>query len=410
MHIIIIGAGQAAAQAISSLAQGGFDGTIALIGEETHLPYQRPPLSKKFMTGEMDEARLYFRPAAFYDQNNVKCMLNMRVTKIDPAEKKVTLANDDNLTYDKLIIATGSRPRKIPLTGSDAARVFDLRTIDDINRIKPYCQKGCHIGIIGGGYIGLETAAAAKQLGVDVTVYEAAPRVLARVTTPEMSDFFMRLHHKHGVQIKTACQIDRIETENGKATGIAFADGQSTATDAIIMGVGIVPNTELAQAAGLAIDNGIVVDDVGRCSVADIYAAGDCTTHPNALLDTRLRLESVPNAIEQAKAVVSDILGTPTPYHHVPWFWSDQYDVKLQIVGLSADATTHYMRGDINTQSFAIFYFKGDTLIALDAVNRGAEFMAGRKLVEASLRGKKIDPALLCDETIKPKQWLEAIA
>ncbi len=403
MHIIIIGAGQTAAQTIISLNQSGFDGTITLIGDEPYPPYQRPPLSKKYLTSEMARDRLFFRPPEFYQTEHIEIRLKTRVDQINPSAKTITCA-DETLSYDRLILATGSRARQINIEGRETNHVFDLRNIDDIDRITPFCGAGKKLAIIGGGYIGLETAAACRQNSLEVTIIEAAPRILARVTKPVLSAFFMRLHAEEGVHILTDCTIDHI-TKNG----VTLAGEKEIAADFIIMGVGIVPNIELAEEAGLAVDNGILVDEVGRTSDPHIYAGGDCTNHPNDLLGQRLRLESVPNAIEQAKAIASDISGAPQPYHQIPWFWSDQYDVKLQIAGLSQNADHHIIRGDIESRSFAIFHFADERLICIEAVNRPAEFMAGRQLIaHAYETGEKIDPAMLLDETVKPKQWLSA--
>jgi 3-phenylpropionate/trans-cinnamate dioxygenase ferredoxin reductase subunit len=410
MKTVLIGAGQAALQTIVSLRQQGYEGDIHLIGDEPFIPYQRPPLSKAYLLGELERDRLFLKPEKFFDEQNVTMHLEKTVTSIDPEAK--TIAGDDGfaLDYDKLVIATGSRPRILDLPGRQLKYIFDLRGMSDIDAMMPHFQAGKKLAIIGGGYIGLEAAAVGRKMGLDVTVLEAAPRLLARVAEPELSAYFTRLHEGHGVEIKTDTSIvgfTESTSEAGCVGGIEFADGSILDADMVITGIGILPNIEIAAEAGLDIENGIVVDDLGRTSVADIYAAGDCTYHPNDLLKRKLRLESVPNAIEQGKAVASDIVGKPQPYHQVPWFWSDQYDVKLQIVGVPERVDHKVLRGDDTTNSFAWFYFTDGKLTGVTAVNRMAEFMAGKQLIlKACSEGHKISPEQLVDEESKPKSWL----
>ncbi|MEC8029231.1 MAG: FAD-dependent oxidoreductase, partial [Pseudomonadota bacterium] len=328
-HIVIIGAGQAAAQAIVSLRQGGYEEAITLVGDEQELPYQRPPLSKKYLSGEMEAERLFFRGQEYYDNENVTLKLGCRAMAISTDKKTVTLDDQSDLAFSKLIICTGSRPRQLPLPGAELKNIFDVRTIADIDAMKPAFTPGKKLIIIGGGYIGLETAAVVCKMGLETTVIEAADRVLARVTDPVMSAFYQRVHAEEGVTILTGTGVAGLHGTEGTVSGVELSDGRILEADCVVVGIGIVPNTELAEAAGLDVDNGIVVNDVARTSHPDIYAAGDCTQHPNDLLGRRLRLESVQNAIEQGKAAASDILGTPVAYHQIPWFWSDQYDVKL---------------------------------------------------------------------------------
>ena len=407
MTVLIIGAGQAAMQTIQSLRQGGYQGGVTLVGDEGFLPYQRPPLSKAYLSGKMARDRLFFKPQAFFDENNVTLHLNARAEEIDAAAGTVTCHGLGALAFDALVLATGSRPRPLPLPNRDLPGIFDLRGIHDIDAISRHFQPGKSLAIIGGGYIGLEAAAVAAQSGLTVNLFEAAPRLLARVAEPEISDFFYRLHSDNGVQFHLESQIAGfVGTQNG-VTGIELASGETVNADLVIIGIGILPNIDLAEAAGLAVDNGITVDACGRTSAANIYAAGDCTQHPNDLLGRRMRLESVPNAIEQGKAVASAILGNPAPYHQVPWFWSDQYDIKLQIAGVPDKIDDKILRGDDKSHSFAWFYFTNDRLTGVTSVNRPAEFMAGRQLIEKSLRdGFAVSPDNLLDETIKPKQWL----
>ena len=299
MSIIIIGAGQAAVQAITSLRQNGVTLPIIMIGEEAELPYQRPPLSKKFMTGELAKDRLFFKPEHYYTDQDVTLLLGQTVITIDRDASSVTLETGETLAYSKLIIATGSRPRKIPIAGIEQDGVFDLRSIGDVEKIMPYIKEGNKLLVIGGGYIGLETAASACQKGLDVTVLEAAHRPLARVADETISDFYTKLHSDNGVKIITNAKIEKI-LGSGSASGVLMQGGEVLDADFIIMGVGIVPNIELAEDAGLEIENGIVVDENGLTSDPLIYAAGDCSFHPNNLIGRQLRLESVPNAIEQA--------------------------------------------------------------------------------------------------------------
>ena len=408
MSVIIIGAGQAGLQSIVSLRQSGYPKAITLIGDEAYLPYQRPPLSKAYLSGKMERERLFLKPESFFTDNNVTVKLATPVASIDAGAKSVTLESGESLAYEDLILATGSRPRRLDLAGRELANIFDLRGMADIDAMRPHFISGKKLVVIGGGYIGLEAAAVAADMGLHVHVLEAAPRLLARVAEPEISAFYDRIHKARGVTIITQSRIEGFVGERDCVSGIQMADGSVIDADIVITGIGIVPNIELAQAAGLTLDNGIVVNDVGQTSDAHIYAAGDCTQHPNDVLGRKLRLESVPNAIEQGKAVASAICGAPKPYHQVPWFWSDQYDVKLQIAGLPTKIDQKILRGDDTSNSFAWFYFSGDKLTGVTAVNRPAEFMAGRMLIEKSAKGEaSIDMDALADEGVKPKSWMQ---
>ena len=408
MSVIIIGAGQAGLQSIVSLRQSGYPKEITLIGDEAYLPYQRPPLSKAYLSGKMERERLFLKPESFFTDNNVTVKLATPVASIDAGAKSVTLESGESLAYEDLILATGSRPRRLDLAGRELANIFDLRGMADIDAMQPHFIAGEKIVVIGGGYIGLEAAAVAADMGLHVHVLEAAPRLLARVAEPEISAFYDRIHKARGVTIITQSRIEGFVGERDCVSGIQMADGSVIDADIVITGIGIVPNIELAQAAGLTLDNGIVVNDVGQTSDAHIYAAGDCTQHPNDVLGRKLRLESVPNAIEQGKAVASAICGAPKPYHQVPWFWSDQYDVKLQIAGVPTQIDQKVLRGDDTSNSFAWFYFSGDKLTGVTAVNRPAEFMAGRMLIEKSAKGEaSIDMDALADEGVKPKSWMQ---
>lgn len=398
--IVVIGAGQAAAQAVQSLRQGGYTGDLTIVGEETALPYQRPPLSKAYMKGEMDEERLYFKPAAWYQDNNIEVILGAHATAIDRAARQVSLEHGGTLDYDALIIATGSRPRTLPCQGADLANVHDLRTLSDVERIRPQMVEGRRIMIIGAGYIGLEAAAVARTMGLDVTVLEMAPRVLARVTSPVISEFYTTEHTARGVKILTSTALSYLEGADGTVTAAVLADGTRLPADMVLAGIGILPNEELAKNAGIGCANGILTDRDGRTSDPRVFAAGDCASRPLVHYGRTSRLESVHNAIEQGKLVAAAILGLARPTEDCPWFWSDQYDLKLQIAGLSEGYDTIVLRGDPKDRKFAAFYLRNGTLIAVDAVNSPPEFLASKKLI---VTGAKIEPEILRDTTIPMK-------
>ena len=391
MTIVIVGGGHAAGQAAASLRQEQYDGQILIVGEEPHIPYQRPPLSKQYLAGEYGLERVFLRPARFYESKAIGIRSGVRVESIDPDRKTVACSDGDRIGYDKLLLATGARPRKLRAPGADLAGVHCLRTIADVDSIKRDFEPGRRIAIVGGGYIGLEVAAIAIQAGLVVTVLEMENRILQRVTTPAMSSFYEAIHTAKGVEIRTGMRAESFQGTD-RLTGIVCANGETVPAGLAVVGIGIEANVELAEAAGLACNNGIVVDEYTRTSDPHIYAAGDCTNHPNPVLDRRLRLESVPNAMEQSRVAAANLADKPRQYANVPWFWSDQYDLKLQMVGFSTEAEHHVVRGDPETRRFAIFYFDGDTLIAADAVNSAREFMAARQLV-----GKRVDPGQLAD-------------
>ena len=400
LTIVIVGGGHAAGQAAASLRQGGYDEAIVLVGDEPHLPYQRPPLSKEYLAGDQGLERVHLRPRKFYADRDIEVRSGVRVSAIDRARNTVICDDDTTLPYDRLLLATGSRPRRLDVPGRDLAGVCLLRTIADADSIRDKLKPGARLVIVGGGYIGLEVASVAVQHGLDVTVLEMEERILARVTTPAMSAFYHRLHTGKGVTIRTGARAASF-AGNGRLAEVRCDDGTSVPADLAVVGVGIVPNVELAEEAGLACDNGIVVDE--RAGTADerIYAAGDCTNHPNPLLGRRLRLESVPNAMEQSRVAAANMAGGERTYASVPWFWSDQYDLKLQMVGFSTDAEHEVVRGDPDEETFATFHFRGDTLIAADAVNRPREFMVARQLV-----GRTVDAARLADPATDLKSLL----
>jgi len=398
--MVIIGAGHAAGQTAASLRQEKYDGPITIIGDEPHVPYQRPPLSKQYLAGEQGIERVYLRPEKFYHDKEITLKLGVTATAIDREDKTVSLDNGETLAYDKLIISTGSRPRILNIEGSTLDGIHYLRTIADVDAIRAEMTAGKNLVIVGGGYIGLEVASVGVTQGLNVHVLEMESRILQRVTTPEMSHFYQNLHEGHGVHLHTDTVVTGF-SGNGRIEKVLCGDDAAFDADLVIVGIGIIANVELAEAAGLECDNGIVVDDHCRTSDPDIYAAGDCTNHPNALLDRRLRLESVPNAMEQARTCAVNVLGGDKTYASYPWFWSDQYELKLQMVGFSADGDEHIVRGDIKENKFAVFYLKNGKVVAADAVNSPKEFMVCKQLI-----GKEVDPALLVNPATDLKELL----
>ncbi|MEE4361799.1 MAG: FAD-dependent oxidoreductase [Pseudomonadales bacterium] len=401
---VVVGAGQGAGQLVASLRQEKYEGEILMIGEEPFLPYQRPPLSKTYLSGELPLERVLVRPAKFYADKEIETRLGVRVTAIDRAARTVALSDGSTLAWDDLVLATGSRVRRLKLPGIDLPGVFYLRTIEDVDAIRDSLGAGKRMVVVGGGYIGLEVAAVARKLGLEVTVLEMEERILQRVTTPAMSAYYTRVHEDHGVVIRTRAGASAILGET-QVTGVACNDGSELPADIVIVGVGIIPETELAEAAGLACDNGILVDEHCRTSDPHIYAIGDCTNHPSPLLGRRLRLESVPNAMDQARVTAKNICGGDAVYDAVPWFWSDQYDLKLQMVGFSADADEEVLRGDPEAHQFARFYLKNGVVVAVDAVNSPREFMACKQLVADRT---PVDAARLADPAVDLKDLMQA--
>ena len=397
--MVIIGAGHAAGQAAASLRQEKYTGPITIIGDEAHVPYQRPPLSKAYLSGAQEVDRVYLRPEKFYQEKDIDLKLSTRATAINADAKTVELEDGTKIEYDKLLISTGSRPRMLSIPGSELGGIHYLRTIDDVDGIRAEMREGANLVIVGGGYIGLEVAAVGVEQGLNVHVLEMEDRILQRVTTPTMSNYYNELHKGRGVHIHTNTAVTGFSGD-GKVQKVLCGDSEFNA-DMVIVGIGIVPNIELAEAAGLTCDNGIVVDDHCQTSNPDIYAAGDCTNHPNTLLDRRLRLESVPNAMDQARTSVSNMLGGDKSYAAIPWFWSDQYELKLQMVGFSADGNREVVRGDMASNQFAVIYLKDNTVVAADAVNSPKDFMLCKQLV-----GKEADAAILEDSSSDLKSLL----
>lgn len=394
--VVIAGAGHAAGQAVISLMHHKFAGRIVLVGEEPQLPYQRPPLSKKYLAGDISAERLYLKPPSFYDDPQIEVRTQTRVASVDRASGSVHMADGTRVPYDTLILATGSSARRLDVEGAGLDGILYLRTIADVDAIRAGLVPGRHIVIVGGGYIGLEVAAVCNQRGFDVTVLEMADRVMSRVVSPEVSAFYEAQHTMHGVRLRPSTGLESF-VGNGHVTGVRTGDGDTIPADLVVVGVGIVPNTELAESAGLAVDNGIAVDD--RCLTADpaIYAIGDCTSHPNRIYGRRVRLESVHNAVEQAKTAAANICGIETHYADVPWFWSDQYDLKLQIAGLSQGYDRTVLRGDPTGAHFSCAYLREGVLIAVDAINAPRDFMQSKALIANAVR---CDPEALADPEV----------
>ena len=400
-RVVTIGAGQAGAAMVARLRGAGHVGSITLIGEEAAPPYQRPPLSKGYLMGEMDEERLWLRGPDFYTEHDITLRLGTPVTAIDPAAKTVTVG-DDVIGYDELVLTTGSSPRRLPAAvGGDLDGVYTVRMLTDVDAMKTEFVAGRRVVIVGGGYIGLEAAAVAAKLRLDVTVLEMAPRILQRVAAPETSDYFRALHTAQGVKILESTGLDRLMGET-RVTGARLADGRILPADFVIAGVGIIPGTALAEAAGLVIENGIKTDANGRTSDPHIWAAGDCASFP--WQGGRLRLESVGNAIDQAEVVADNIMGAVLAYDAKPWFWSDQYDCKLQIAGLNTGYDNIVTRGP-DGPSVSFWYFKGDALLAVDAMNDPRSYMVGKRLIE---QGKSPVKAALSNPATVMKDLLKA--
>jgi 3-phenylpropionate/trans-cinnamate dioxygenase ferredoxin reductase subunit len=380
MSVVIVGAGQAAAQLVTSLRQGGDAGAIRMVGDEPFAPYQRPPLSKKFLSERPAPETLYFRPEAFWREQGVTLDLGTSVAAIDRAARYVKLADGRTADYDTLVLATGTRARELPVPGTDLGGVFSLRRIEDVRRLRGPLDAAKRVVIVGGGYIGLEVAAVVRAEGREVAVLEAEERVMKRVTSPVISTFMQDFHRGRGVDIRLGARLAAVEGE-GRVTQVRLADGTTLRADLVLMAVGARPNDDLASAAGLTCQDGVVVDAHARTADAAVYAAGDCTRFPSRRYGRNLRLECVQNAIDQAKAVAAAILGKPQLYDPVPWFWSDQYELKLQMAGLSEGYDDARTVGDVSAARFSVEYRRDGRLIAVDAVNDGRAYMGGRKRI-----------------------------
>ena len=394
--IVIVGAGQAGVQTAEALRAGGFDGSITLLGDEAYGPYHRPPLSKAWLAGEMDSAQLVMRAPEMLARKQIELRTDTTVVSIDRAAKRVHLSDGSALPYTGLALATGSMPRSLPLPGGDAKGVFALRSRDDASaiaaRMAVCIEQQLPVIVVGGGFIGLEVAATARKKGLSVTVLEAAPRLLGRVLAPVLSEWYAQLHRSHGVDLVLDGRIAAVETDaQDTVTGVRMLDGGIFPAGLVVVGIGVAANDQLAQAAGLECDRGIVVDACGRTSDPSIVAAGDCTARrlPDGSL---IRLESVQNATEQGKSAAAALLGIDKPFTATPWFWSDQYDKKLQMAGLSMGADQWVVRGDMGNTGdagiagpFSVYHFKGDKLLAVDSVNASKDHLQARKLLDAGL-------------------------
>ncbi|MFZ3328374.1 MAG: FAD-dependent oxidoreductase [Methylocella sp.] len=408
--IAIIGGGQAGGEVATLLRQNRFEGRIVLVGEEKYLPYMRPPLSKAFLAREIGKDALIYKASVAYEKARVEMRLGGRVAEIDRRAKTLLIEGCAPLHYDKLVIATGGRARELAVPGVGLRNIFYLRTISDVEALQPLMEGPRRLVIVGGGYIGLEAAAVAVRRGLAVTVLEGAPRVLARVTPPDVSKFYERIHREAGVDIRTGVTVNGFTAggEDGGVGAVKCADGQSFTAGFVLIGIGLVPNIELAALAGLKVDDGVVVDEASRTGDPDIYAIGDCAMHAHhGFLRRKIRLESVPNALEQARVAAASIMGRPIPAAAAPWFWSDQYDLKLQMAGVSDGYEEIAIRGSMEASSFIAFYLKEGRVIAADSVNRLGEFMAAKRIVGARM---EIVPARLADESAPLKSLLQPVA
>ena len=392
--VVIVGASHAAVQAIDTLRREGHTGRIVLVGDEPSLPYNRPPLSKKYFSGELERERLLLRSAHFYEQAQVEVTLGVRATAIDRIDQRLRLSDGTELRYDKLLLCIGSRNRQLDVPGKDLRGIHYLRTMADVDDIRGEIAGARRLVVVGAGYIGLEAAASARHLGLDVTVLEMADRPMNRVVAPEISAFYRRRHEREGVHLFCNTSVTSfVGADDGRVRAVACGEREFPC-DFVIVGVGIVPESTLAASAGLRCENGITVDEACQTSDPNIYAAGDCTCHPSVRYGRRLRLESVDNAVEQAKTAATNICGKPARHTHVPWFWSDQYDLKLQIAGLSTGYDQAVIRGDPDGGKFALYYLAQGELLAVDAVNSPKDFMTGKKWIAER---KRPDPAKLAD-------------
>jgi len=401
-HVVVVGAGQAGLALVARLRADGFEGPVTLIGAEPHPPYQRPPLSKDYLLGEMERERLYLRPESFYAEHDIDLRLGAGVAAIDTGRQVVILETGGEVPYDELVLTTGSSPRRLPAAiGGDLDGVLTMRDIGDADALAPSLVEGKRVLVVGGGYIGLEAAAVCAKRGLKVTLIEMAPRILQRVAAPETSDYFRRLHSERGVTIREGVGLERLIGEDGRVVAAKLSTGEEMPVDLVLVGVGIVPNTKLAESAGIEVENGIRTDELGRTSAPNVWAAGDCASLPHG--EGRIRLESVGNAIDQAEAVARNIMGAEAPYVPQPWFWSDQYDTKLQIAGLNTGYDRVFVRQA--GEALSHWYYCGERLVAVDAMNDSRAYMIGKRLIEA---GKSPKPEVVTDPATDLKALLKA--
>lgn len=405
--LVVIGGCYAGFQVAASAREHGYAEPIRILCEEDEPPYQRPPLSKGYLTGKVQRGALPLRGEVFYREHAIELLLSARAVAIDPAARTVTLADGARLGYRHLALATGAAPRLLPVPGGELDGVLALRSLADAERLRALLPEVARVAVVGAGYIGLETASALAALGKRVTVIEALPRVLARTTSPALSEFFTRQHRARGVEIRLGAQVARVVGENGRVTAVELADGTRLPAELVIVGIGVTPNVALAAPHGLAEPHGIVVDRFARTAAPGIVAAGDNTWHPNLYAGGPVRLESVQNALDQAKTAAASLVGREKPYEAVPWFWSDQFDLKLQTAGLSSGHDRVVARGAPESAKFSLFYFQGERLIAVDSVNRPADHMLARRLIVA---GARFSPAQAGDESFDLRGLLAAAA
>ncbi len=400
-HVVIIGAGHAGGTAAALLRQYGHEGPVTLVGEEPIPPYQRPPLSKAWLKGEADADSLTLKPLEFYAAHGIDFRPGVRAVTLERGARKVGLSDGSSLSYDILILATGARAIALPLPGADLGGVLSLRTAADAERIKAALGPGRRLAVVGGGYIGLEVAASGRALGAEVVVLEREPRLLARVACEELSTFFQDQHEAHGVRFELGAEVTGFAGWAGKVAGVTLADGRTIDCDTVVVGVGAAPNDELARDAGLETARGVVVDLEARTSDPSIFAIGDVAHRPMPIYERMFRMESVPNALEQAKQAAAAITGRPAPAGECPWQWSDQYDLKLQIAGYPFDADQIVVRGDPASAKFAVFHLKGDLIQAVESINSPPEFMMGKQLI---LGRRPVSKAKLADPAVSMKE------
>jgi 3-phenylpropionate/trans-cinnamate dioxygenase ferredoxin reductase subunit len=400
-HVVVVGAGQAGLALVARLRADGFAGRVSLIGAEPHPPYQRPPLSKAYLLGEMEKERLFLRPESFYAEHGIDLRLGSPAAAIDTGRRVVVLETGAEVPYDELVLTTGSQPRRLPAAiGGELEGVLVMRDIRDADRLAPELVAGRRVLVVGGGYIGLEAAAVCAKRGLRVTLVEMAPRILQRVAAPETSDYFRRLHAGMGVTVREGVGLDRLLGEGGRVTGARLSTGEELPVDLVLVGVGIAPDARLAESAGIEVENGIKVDAYGRTSAPHVWAAGDCASFPHG--EGRIRLESVGHAIDQAEQVARNIMGADQPYVPQPWFWSDQYDTKLQIAGLNSGYDRVFVRQA--GEALSHWYYRGDQLVAVDAMNDSRAYMIGKRLIEM---GKSPAPEVVADPATDLKALLK---
>lgn len=398
--VVIVGGGQGGYQAAASLRTEGYQGPLTIVSQEPHFPYQRPPLSKAFVLGKYDLDRLFLRPKAYYTDHDITVLRGERAVSLHRSSATLGLASGTRLSFRWLILATGARNRMLPVTGADLEGVCYLRTVDEASAIKQRLVLAQKVVIIGGGFIGLEIAATARTLGKDVVVLEALPRLMARAVAPVVSEFFLDAHRREGVEVRLSARVVSFHNAGENVSGVVLEDQTVLPADLVVVGIGVVPNSELAHAAGLTTSNGIAVDEYLRTSDENIFAIGDCAEYPDAHAGGRVRLESVQNTVDHAVAVARTIVGKPAPYTAVPWFWSDQFDLRLQMVGLSFGFDQTVIRGMMESRKFSVFYFRNRQLLGIDSINRPVDHLAGRKLIAAR---KPVTPEQAADEAVNLK-------